>query len=265
MTYDVFTYNGESDILDIRLNILYPYVDKFIIVEFDETFSGQKKPKWLLKQWNPNWLKFLDKIDYVHITKGEYNNYESLAETSPNVPKNGPKHWKREFCQKEAIKDALVGLNDEDLVFIGDCDEIWNPEIFENFQLYPAKLKLKVYSYYLNNRSTEEFWGTVVAQYKDIKDKCLNHLRTNETLKTDLELGWHFTSIGGYEKVKKKLTDSYTSDSYANPQVIDNLEKNINENRDFLWRQFNYMADDSEWPSYLTDNKFKYRHLLRND
>ena len=260
MIYDVFSYNGERDILDIRLNVLYPYVDKFIIVEFDETFSGKKKPKHLLKDWNKDWVKFLDKIDYAHITKSEYSKYEDLADTSPNVPKGGPAHWRQEFCQKESIRDTLLGLRDEDIVFIGDVDEIWNPEQFKG-SITPCKLKLKVYSYYLNNRSTEEFWGTIVAQYKDIKGKCLNHLRTNDLPRTQLEFGWHWTSMGGYENVKKKLTDSYTSDSYASPQVLNNLKENINGIHDFLGRDFHYSKDDTEHPEYLKRYKQKYLHL----
>ncbi len=263
MILDIFTYNGEKDILDIRLNVLYPYVDKFIIVEFDETFSGLKKPKYLLKDWNKDWVKFLDKIDYAYIPKSEYSKYEDLADTSPNVPKGGPKHWRQEFCQKEAIKDTILELKDNDIVFIGDVDEIPDMNQFKSFTLYPCKIKLRVYSYYLNNRSNEEFWGTIVAQYKDIKDKCLNHLRTNGFQKTAYDLGWHFTSQGGYENVKKKLTDSYTSDSYASPQVLNNLEQNINENHDFLGRQFNYIHDEHNWPTYLRDNREIYRHLLK--
>lgn len=263
MIFDIFTYNGERDILDIRLNILYPYVDKFVIVEFDETFSGKKKPRHLLKDWNEEWVKFIDKIDYAFVKKDEYLKYENLADVSPLVPKDGPKHWKREFCQKESIKDAIRNLHDDDIVFIGDVDEIWNPELFKSFTLYPAKLKLKVYSYYLNNRSDEEFWGTIVAPYRDIKGKCLNHLRQNDLPRTAYELGWHFTSMGGYKNVKKKLTDSYTEDSYASPAVLNNLEQNINENNDFLWRKFSYICDTSEWPNYLRDNKATYKHLLR--
>ena len=260
--YDVVSYNGEKEILDIRLNVLYPYVDKFIIVEFDETFSGKKKPKHLLKDWNKDWVKFLDKIDYAYITKSEYSKYEDLADTSPNVPKDGPAHWRQEFMQKESIRDTLLGLRDEDIVFIGDVDEIPDMDKFKG-PITPCKLKLKVYSYYLNNRSNEEFWGTIVGHYKDIKGRCLNHLRTNDLPRTQQEMGWHFTSQGGYENVKRKLTDSYTSDSYASPQVLNNLEQNINGIHDFLGRNFNYMEDDSKWPNYLKDHKFKYKHLLR--
>lgn len=260
MIYDVFTYNGERDILDLRFNLLYPYVGKFVIVEFDDTFSGKVKPKKLLKDFNPGWNKFLDKIDYVYITKSEYNKYRDLADSSANVPQGGPEHWKREFCQKESIKDALTDLNDEDIVFIGDVDEIWHPEAI---LMGPCKLKLQVYSYFLNNSSNEQFWGTIVARYKDVRGKCLNHLRTKDLPKTKHNVGWHFTSMGGYENVKKKLTDSYTSDSYANPQVLDTLEQKIHDNKDFLWRHFTYTLEESGWPQYLKDNKARYKHLLK--
>ena len=260
MIYDVISYNGEKELLDMRFNILSSYVDTFVIIEFDETFSGKPKPKRFLQDYTPSWDKFKNKIEYAYITKIDYARYEQLAETSPNVPKNGPTHWKQEFCQKEAIKDVLFDLQDEDTVYIGDCDEIWDPTI--NVEA-PSKLKLRVYSYYLNNRSNEQFWGTIVAQYKDIKDRCLNHLRTHELPKTEKEAGWHFTSMGGFEKVKEKLTDSYTSDSYAHPRVIDSLESNIRDSRDFLFREFVYSLDESEWPIYLKDNKLKYKHLLK--
>ena len=73
--------------------------------------------------------------------------------------------------------------------------------------------------------------------------------------------GWHFTSLGGHENVKKKLTDSYTKDSYATDAVLNNLEHNIKESKDFLGRDFTYKIDEESWPQYLKDNKDKYKHL----
>jgi len=262
MIYDIITYNGEKELFDIRLNILSNYVDKFVVVEFDETFSGKPKHKRFIQDWHKELSQFTNKIEYAYLRKLDYKRYEALAEISPNVPKNGPAHWKQEFCQKEAIKDILFDLEDDDIVYIGDVDEIWDPTMTIEG---PSKLKLKVYSYYLNNRSNEEFWGTIVAQYKDIKDKCLNHLRTNDLPKTEKEYGWHFTSMGGAEKVKKKLLDSYTEDSYAHPRVLDQLASNIANNTDFLFRDFSYRTDESEWPQYLKDNWFKYERLLKHD
>ena len=41
--YDCFMYFDEDTILDLRLNYLNAYVDKFIIVESKFTHSGKKR------------------------------------------------------------------------------------------------------------------------------------------------------------------------------------------------------------------------------
>ena len=257
MIYDVFTYNGEADILDIRFNILYPIVDQFIIVEATETFSGKPKPLYWAERGD-RFEEFEDKVKY-HVIDNNYTQEElELAYSSPNT--QGAEHWKREFCQKESIKKALAHLQDDDIVFIGDCDELW--DISARYNDEPLKLKLRVYSYWLNNRSSEEFWGTLRAKYKDIKNECLNHLRIN-TKKGLSEYGWHFTSLGGYEEVKRKLSNSYTEESYWNSDVQANLEENMASNKDFLGRDFTYRTDESEWPQFLKDNRQRYKHLLR--
>ena len=44
MVYDCFQFFNELDILKIRLNVMNDVVDKFVISEATETFSGLKKP-----------------------------------------------------------------------------------------------------------------------------------------------------------------------------------------------------------------------------
>lgn len=253
MIYDICTYNRESELFEIRHNILKDFVDEFRVVEFDQTFSGRKKEK----QFNQNW----DKVKHYFITEDIWSKYWEEAKKSPNTDYGkGAEHWLREWAMKESICDCLLDLDDDDIVFVGDTDEIWQHDAIYNDA--PLKLKLRVYSYWLNNRSSEEFWGTLRAKYKDIKNECLNHLRTN-TKKGLSEYGWHFTSQGGYEEVKRKLSDSYTEDSYWNPSVQAHLEENMAQNRDFLGRDFTYTVDESEWPAYLQENRQKYKHLLK--
>lgn len=254
MIVDVITYNGEEELFELRYDILKDYVDEFIVVEFDKTFSGKPKP-YLFHPHIYNDIK----IRYFPIPEKIYSKYKELAESSPNT--KGADHWKTEFMQKESIKDALTHLKDDDICFIGDVDEIWNPET--NWKAYggsPFKLRLDVYTYYLNNRSSEEFWGTLYCSYSFVKDSCLNHLRTN-TEKTKTHNGWHFTSLR--HGLRKKLTDSYTNETYANEVVLAYLDKNIAENKDFLGREFTYIIDEEDWPQYLKDNREKFAHLLK--
>ena len=58
---DVFPFFNELDLLDIRLNVLDPYVDCFIISEATKTFSGLDKP--LYYEENKKLLKsFIKKL-----------------------------------------------------------------------------------------------------------------------------------------------------------------------------------------------------------
>lgn len=253
MTYDICTFNGEFDILEIRLNVLKDHVDKFIIVEFDKTFSGKPKPAYYLEQQDR--FKGFN-IEYFNFGKIDYGRFRELAENSPNT--KGAEHWKTEFMMKESIKLALRNLEDDDIIYIGDVDEIWNPDEAIPFH---SKLRLKVYTYWLNNRSSEEFAGPIKVFYSYLEDKCLNELRSRKSQTTNY-YGWHFTSMGGYEEVKRKLSNSYTKESYWTEGVENHLAQNIAQNKDFLGRNFTYRQDESEWPQYLKENKEKYKHLL---
>lgn len=260
---DICTYNGEKDIWDIHYNVLKDYVDEFIVVEFDKTFSGKEKP-WLFESIFLSYTGNGPFVRYVKMSESAYEKYRELAESSPNTI--GADHWKLEFMQKESIKDALTHLEDDDIVFIGDVDEVWDWTAFAGGKWNPLwkilKLKLKVYTYWLNNRSSEKFAGTLVGNYKDIKGVCLNHLRTHHN-PTYFDHGWHFTSMGGEEALRKKLTDSYTQESYATPLVLDGLGDNMANDKDFLGRDFTYHVDESQWPQYIKDNKEKYQHLCK--
>jgi len=281
MVYDVFTYNGERETLDIRLHILNEYVDGFIIVEANKTFSGKDKQLYF-KEQREYFAEFLPKIKYYIVDDWDDNALWEMAKNSPNT--NGAEHWKTEFYIKESIKKALTHLKDDDLVFIGDVDEIWDHGLHHQYASkeamyrgcydYPQavfKLALLVYPYYLNNLSSERFWGTSVTRYANIKDACLNHLRTKGQLTgsgSDIGgrghsyFGWHFTSQGGIEEVRRKLNDSYTAESYNTQEVQDKLEERFGE-KDYIGRGFTFKKDEKHLPQYLIDNKEKYAHLWK--
>jgi len=257
MVIDVITFNGEFDLFDIRYNILKDCVDEFIVCEATKTFSGKDKPLYF-EQVKDKY----EKVKYFVIDDFNDNQLWAMAMSSANT--QGAWHWKREFYIKESIKKALTHLQDDDIVFIGDCDEIWNPRAINHAAEvgYPFKLRLMVYTYYLNNRSSEEFWGTLHLRYKNLKNECLNHLRSHSMRWPHSAWGWHFTSLK--DDLKRKLEDSYTDQTYANKWVMENLEKNIEEGKDFLGRGFAYQVDESEWPKYLLENKQKYLHLCKS-
>lgn len=245
---DLFYFNNELDVLEIRLNILDKYVDKFVIVEARETFSGVPKPLYYLEnkerfaQWN-------HKI--IHHIAEETPELRKQALLSPNTGK-GEHYWVREFIQKESAKKAIEFCDDTDLVFISDVDEIWNPSVFLNDldkdTIY--KPKQLPYLYFLNQR-TDENWlgwtGTVFTAYKNIKNECINHLRTDSmTTYTVLERGgWHFNSIGGKEKKRE---------AFKHPVY--------EEEQEWKRREVNPHKDESDLPDYIINNKEKWKKYL---
>ena len=66
MIFDCFLFFQEINLLKIRINYLYELVDKFIIVEANESFTGNKKE--FVFEKNLNIFKdYIDKIYYFKI------------------------------------------------------------------------------------------------------------------------------------------------------------------------------------------------------
>jgi beta-1,4-mannosyl-glycoprotein beta-1,4-N-acetylglucosaminyltransferase len=254
MVIDLFYFNGEYDVLELRFNILWDYVDKFIIVEYPTTFSGKPKPFYYHLQ-KGRYKKWHNKITYEPMFNDFTEEEITQATNSPNTG-NGEEWWMREFLQKEKAKKALKDLHDEDIVFISDVDEIWNPKVF-HWSDHPylkqdtiIKPKQLPYLYYLNQRTNEDWlgWsGTIVTTYKNIKDACINHLRTDSMTEYDVveNGGWHFNSIGGREQKQK---------AFSHPVYEDDME--------WRRREVGLHIDESDWPQYLKDNREQWKHLL---
>ena len=256
MIIDCVTYHNEADLFDLRYNILKPYVDEFIVVEFVSAFNGDPKELGFekIKDKYPDVRYYVNQDDYTQ---------EEIEFARGSINTGGHARWMHEFLQKERIKKALTHLEDDDIVFVGDVDEIIEPMFYEIPPDKLTKFKLRVYSYFLNLRSNEQFWGPICARYSEIKNECLNHLRnSHEKKNTIAECGWHFTNQGGVEIIKKKVFDQYNPDVFGYA-TYDNLELRFGK-VDYIGRaDIKFTEDESEWPQFLKDNREKYKHLLK--
>lgn len=265
MIVDVFLYNGEAELLELRYNILKDKVDRFIACEAPKTFTG--KPKDLFGI--PEHLK--GKIEY-HIIDTDYTQEElDFATKSPNT--GGQQPWIEEFLQREALKKPLHSLEDDDIVYVSDCDEIWNPEL----NLKPQgiyKLAQLNYLYYLNNRISERWAGTFVGRWQDIKNECFNHLRaTPQHPLTKPEWlgkrlishgGWHFSNCMSYEEIVRKL-ESFSHTELNTDYAKESLRVHRQTGKDFLTRGLVTWMSEDGWPKHLQENRDKYKHLLLPD
>lgn len=257
MIYDCFSFSGEYDMLEIRFNLLSPFVDKFVIVEGIETFSGNPKILYWAERDKERFEEWENRVVYGVVV--DYQDEEIRNQISERSAYVDRVSFQRAFYQKESIRKFLQMLSpkDEDVVYYGDVDEIWKPQ---KLTKGVHKLRQLAYSYYLNNRSPEDWRGTIVTTWGHLKDKCLNDMRANPIEEDILnDAGWHFTNLGGLEAIKRKIA-SYDHQEANIPFVVDGLEERLKNNIDFLGRGFRFWLDESALPEYIVDNKEYFAH-----
>ena len=157
--YDCFMFFDEEMLLDLRLNIMNKYVDKFIITEATYMHSG--KSKKLIFDIN-KFSKFKDKIIYSVIDK-QPDDIEILNDQDSDEVR-GKKlihnSIKRENYQREMAIKSLKNANEEDVILINDIDEIPNLEEV-NFNNISNKLiifKQKTFCYKFNLEYENLIW-----------------------------------------------------------------------------------------------------------
>ncbi|KAJ3166559.1 hypothetical protein HDU87_002074, partial [Geranomyces variabilis] len=121
--YDVFYFNSEMEMVDIRLMELWDAVDYFVIKEAAFTYTGKVKLLYfdILK---PRYAAFMDKIIHIPLANLE----EQVGDGQVKAPPSGRgEHWDREY----AVRDLLLrkGLHVAapavgDIVVVSDLDEI---------------------------------------------------------------------------------------------------------------------------------------------
>ena len=228
--YDCFTFFNELELLELRLASLYDVVDRFVIVEADKTHANEPKPFNFYENIRA-YEKYLPKIEYV-------------MDTSV-VPYKGVGDWSIENNQRNNIMKGLGDAAPDDLIMISDADEIPNPAIIRTIResftdrnkrvdlvafyettpytknklvpfhcgmrindfldLSPVGCQQKFHSYYFDWVSRTLLWsGTVIGKLKHMTSpQAFRNAR--EVLPRIPNGGWHFSNMGGVNKVAEKM------------------------------------------------------------
>ena len=249
--YDCFMYYDEDMVVDIRLNCLDAYVDKFVIVESKFTHSGEKRN--LLFDIN-QFKRFKDKIIYLVLDdepRGIETIYDEEDEDSKSF-KSIENALRRENYQRNYISKGLSDADAEDIIMVSDADEIPN---LENLDLKEIKNKLiffqqKMFYYKLNLYIDSFNWfGTKACKKKDlispqwlrnIKDRAYPSWRI-DTLFSKLKYqniyfvndgGWHFSNIKNAKAIQEKLrTYLHHIEFDENPLSVEKIDKIIKEKK----------------------------------
>jgi beta-1,4-mannosyl-glycoprotein beta-1,4-N-acetylglucosaminyltransferase len=252
--YDCFLYFGEKELLEIRMEELWDIVDKFVITESNVTFCKGKK-KMYFKNSSRYFKKYKEKIIYL----------EADLSSIVGTP------WDVEYAQRDYFVDNL-GFNSDDIVIVGDIDEIPKKEALEqaiknisinNF----CPLSQKFYYYYVNISviDTKGWRGSFVTLGDVVKNRKPSWWRLKKVRSTRIfampDAGWHFSYLGGASMIRTKMMASFNlpKEFYS----LNRIKKCINNLEDIHSRdRLKFYVNDTDLPRYLIENKEKFKHLF---
>ena len=277
MVYDCIPFFNELDILNLRLHILDPYVDKFIIEEATVTFSGE--PKELCFEKNKEMFReFLPKIEYIVVD---------------NSPVDTTTHLRDKF-QKNALEKGLADAGEEDMILLSDVDEIPNPRILQELKqsFDPEKvyhLAQRMFYCYLNMEEvsgnllsiTGEFpevehkmWlGTKIFAKRSIPENGIILLReasvTDPNAVRVADGGWHFGYMGSLHEtdVSKRIGDKVVAaahQEYNKQDILAEAKYRLMLGEDIFGRNatFKRVEVDDSYPEYLIQHRKDYEYLI---
>ena len=288
---DCFMYFDEDMILDIRLNILDKFVEKFVICEASFNHNGSKK---ILKFDINKFQKFKSKIIYLPL-ENLPENLKLITDTDSQIVKNSKtldNALIRENYQRNFLQSKIKDFKDDDLIMISDVDEIPN---LKNFK-YKTKITFfeqKMFYYKLNLFHPDLLWyGSKICKKKHlISPQWLRNIKPkkypfwrfdtffSKTKYKDISFlkdgGWHFTNIKSPEQIDYKMKNFLHHLEYEESGIsVKDLKRIISERRVF----YDHKADkksqkwsasiklkkelDAFLPDYINLNKDKFKNWL---
>lgn len=250
-TYDCFLFFDEFDLLALRLETLYEHVDVFVLVESKYSFTGKEKPLYFNEN-KERFTKWLPKIRHLVI---QDRNEDSNA-------------WNTEYRDRNAISYGLHDANPEDLIFISDCDEIWDPSKKLDFvdRDTPVRYMANLFYYFLNMKRMNFSSGRCTARTHFRNFQTAQSLRSNPNcIKID-NGSWHFSYVADVNRIVNKI-QSFAHTEYNTPHFTnkDRILEIIQEGKDILGRDTVYEAIkiDDTFPKPLLNNPERWKHLIK--
>ena len=288
--FDCFMYFDEDVVLDLRLNYLSKYIDKFVIIESRYNHKGDKRePQFNLKKFQ----KFKEKIIYILIDKEpdgieEVNDNDGHEEKSRKFILNA---IKRENFQRNIISQGVVDADDNDWILVSDLDEIPNlekndlktfesPLVFfkQHMIYYKFNLMLENYSW-LGTKACKKKNLKTPQWLRNIKDRPYPWWRIDTyfsnvkyiNIKIIEQGGWHFSYIKNPEDIEKKLKSYLHHREYdVNPIGVESIREMINNKKTIYDlkadKRSNKFGGNNKLikinlgllPDYISENKDKF-------
>ena len=258
--YDCFQYFNEDHIVDLRMNILDPYVDFFVISESTKTHQGHnKKINFDIK----NFPQFKDKIKFLVADYDKKINFENHTGGESIIEQH----------QRNYLINGLKDASPEDLIILSDSDEIPDLSKIKNINRNKKFIAFsqKMFMYKLNLLNVEESgWiGSKITKKKNIssmqelrnlKFKNYPFWRIDKGHLQIIEGGWHFSFLQTPDQILKKIK-SFSHGEFNNSVLNENnIEEKILKNEDIFNRGFTLKKIDlnENFPKYIYNNQEKF-------
>ena len=282
MVYDCFQFFNELEMLKIRMNIMDPVVDRFVISEATVTFSGEPKPLYY-EEHKDEFAAFADKIIHV-VVRDTPQGYTHDCDT----------------FQKNAVGRGLEGCTDDDIIIFSDLDEIPDPDkvrvicdrIRENEDNAAEKvfhMAQRMFYCYLNMEETsgsllaycgefpgivhKKWLGTKICSWKVARTMPLGELRWPKCKDIGVRVddgGWHFGYMGGSgeKSVRKRVAEKVKAaahQEFNNSEVLSQAGDRIDDGRDIFGRkaEFRLVPIDDTYPAYIREHQEEYSYLIK--
>jgi beta-1,4-mannosyl-glycoprotein beta-1,4-N-acetylglucosaminyltransferase len=251
--FDLFPFNGEFEVLALKLGEMARWVDHFVIVEAAETFSGLPKPLY----WpaRPDAFRaYEDKILYLPIQA---------------FPTRLRRTWSREFFQRDSAVAALSGLcAHDDVVIISDVDEIVTERAARSLRGPLAGCSLRTYRYFLNFEQVYEqpVVKATLTRAGLLAGNGCSYLRlgADQSYRDGMvkDAGWHFSNLGAPEALELKMRSySHTEHAHLDAAHFTRLLAEIRQGPER--KNFHRRDLDDSFPEFLRANLAAYaRYLL---
>lgn len=243
MIYDCILYNGEKELLEIRLNetcLCNDFVTT-IIVEANKTHTGWDKPLYFEEH----------KKEFSRFNIMYYVVEDLRPECSPRM---------READQRNMIMTALKfnEPKDSDVVIISDVDEIPRAKQIDKFKpnMEFAALIQDKYAYYLNCLESEQSWDRArIMTWGYLKNKMPEEVRNSGYDFSIHDAGFHYSWV--IEPLRK--LESFSHTELDTPENIDRVQRKEN-----IWNddKFKIIDINLSHPEYLFKNQEKFSSLI---
>jgi beta-1,4-mannosyl-glycoprotein beta-1,4-N-acetylglucosaminyltransferase len=268
--FDAVLFSNELDILEIRYRELLPYVDRFVILESNATFTGI--PKSLSFYENLNRFSFAgSKLVYDMLSVGE------LDTGNRGQPFHVEAYHRRSLNNLIRRSGIAVG----DVLIMADADEIPSPETVQLLKwcdgIPPVMhLEMKNYMYSFEFPVDDNSWRASAHVFTE--RTLYRHSRQSNLILADA--GWHcsfcFRDIKEFVFKMKAYShaDRVKQKSFLNPDRIQKIICNGEDLFDMLPEEYTFRdlfkkmgpipksASAVHLPSYLIKNADKFRFLL---